>query len=76
MDYINGKVFGLPKPLHEGRNTRCKHKLPPYVHKITIGEYTRFKVHLKRQGVSKIKYFKTLGEAVMFVDLLRLNPYL
>jgi hypothetical protein len=76
MSYINKKVFGLPKPLRKGGNTRIKHALPAYIHKIKMNGSRYFKVHLKRQGKSKIKYFKTLGEAEMFVELLRLHPYL
>jgi hypothetical protein len=76
MSYINKRVFGLPKPLRTGDNTRVKHKLPAYVHKVKINGIKYFKVHLKRQDKSKIKYFKTLRQAEIFVELLRLNPYL
>lgn len=78
MNYIATKVFGLPKPKRKGHNTGSPHRRKEYVHKVTIGEYTYFKVHVARNSgtQSKIKYFKTFQEACSFVELLKLNPYL
>ncbi|MFZ4411459.1 MAG: hypothetical protein ACOYOV_00150 [Bacteroidales bacterium] len=77
-NYIEGKVFGLPKPLRKGWNTSptAKKEGSEYVHKVTIRGFKYFKVHLGRQGKSKIKYFKKLKDAKMFVELLRQNKYL
>ena len=74
--YINKKVYGLPKPLKIGVRNRYKKTYSAYVHKVTISNYIYFKVHLKRSDKSKIKYFKTMKEANIFVELLTLNPYL
>lgn len=77
MNYINEKIYGLPK-LKQIRSSipiKRKRDLPPYIHKIKNNGKKNFKVHLKRQGKSKIKYFKTLDEAITFVELLKLNPY-
>lgn len=74
--YINEKVFGLPSPSKPGFRNRYKKKYSPYVHKVSINNYIYFKVHLKRGDKSKIKYFKTMREANIFVELLNLNPYL
>jgi hypothetical protein len=78
MDYLANKVYGLPKPSRKGHNTGSPHRRKEYVHKVTIGNYTYFKVQLARNSgaQSKIKYFKTFQEACSFVDLLKLNPYL
>lgn len=76
ISYINRKVFGLPKPKREGFRTRYLRRQPAYVHKVCIKGCDYYKVHLKRSGLSKIKYFKTKLEALLFVDLLTLNPYL
>jgi hypothetical protein len=76
-DYINEKIYGLPKPEREGYNTRHKHfNKPAYIHKVTTNGCGYFKVHIKRGGVSKIKYFKTQKEAELFVIFLRENKYL
>jgi hypothetical protein len=76
--YIKGMVYGLPKPSRMGWNTSPKsfRKDKEYIHKVEMKGYTYFKVHLKRQDVSKIKYFKKFKEAKLFVDLLRENKYL
>lgn len=78
MNYIEGKVYGLPKPKRKGYNTRYKHTRKEYIHKVTINGSTYFKVHLARNSgtQSKIKYFKTEKEAELFVEMLRLNKYL
>ena len=78
MNYIDGKVYGLPKPKRPGYNTRYKHNRKEYVHKVTIGNCTYFKAHLGRNSgaQSKIKYFKTEKEAELFVEMLRVNKYL
>lgn len=74
--YINERIWGVPKPNKKGGDTRVKHNLPPYVHKVDIDGYIKYKVHVKRGDVSKIKYFNTLQEACMFAEMLKLNPYL
>lgn len=75
--YINSKIFGVPKPLKKGARTGYKKKRHyPYVHSVSMRGYQLWKVHIKRQNVSKIKYFKTLKEAKLFVDMLRENKYL
>lgn len=75
--YINDKIFGVPKGLKKGGNTRYKHKsVYPYVHKVMINTNVYFKVQIHRQNTSKIKYFKTLHEAKLFVDMLKVNKYL
>jgi len=78
MSYINEKIYGLPKPLKRGANTSptSKRKNKEYVHKVILNGYTYYKVHIKRQDVSKIKYFKTLKEAKLFVLMLKANKYL
>ena len=77
MNYINEKIMGLPKPLRKGHRTgyKCKRHYE-YVHKVCIKGYDYFKVHVKRQGKSKIKYFKTLEEAKFFVDVIRESRFL
>lgn len=80
LDYINKKVYGLPKPKRKGNNTGSKRRRKEYVHEVTIGGNRYFKVHLARTGksgkISKIKYFKTFDEACAFVELLKINPYI
>jgi hypothetical protein len=76
LNYINTRVFGLPKLKRLGSNNRVKYNLPAYIHKVTIKGNKYFKVHLKRQDKSKIKYFKSRLDAEIFVDMLRLNNYL
>jgi hypothetical protein len=77
MNYFNKKIWGLPKPKRKANNTGSKRRKKEYVHKVNIGGFVYFKVHIARDSgkSSKIKYFKTFKEACMFVDLLRLNPY-
>lgn len=77
-NYINTKIYGLPVPTKVGHNTSPDklRKDLEYIHKVTIYGNDYFKVHLKRQGISKIKYFSKLKEAKMFVDFLRENKYL
>lgn len=75
MNYLD-KVVGLPKPSRRGYNTRVKHNYKPYIHRVKISGLTYYKVHIKRQNKSKIKYFKFKYEAEMFLKLLQLNPYL
>ena len=77
LNYIDGKIFGVPKPLRNGFNTRFKNKNHyPHVYFVNIRGYERWKVQIKRQNKSKIKYFKTLKEAKLFVDMLRNNKYI
>ena len=76
MDYIESKVYGLPKPKRKGNNTGSKHRRKEYVHKVTIRKNTYYKVHVKRDDKSKIKYFKTFKVACIFIDMLKENPYL
>lgn len=79
LEYIQERVWGIDASRKRGGNTRYKHTLPPYVHEVTIRGTRYFKVHMRRggeAGKSKIKYFKTKADAIMFTDMLRLNPYL
>lgn len=78
MNYINNKIFGLPKQKRIGTNTGSKHRRKEYVHKVTISNNIYYKVHIARNSgkQSKIKYFKKFRDACSFVDLLKLNPYL
>ena len=77
MEYINDKIYGVPKPLKKGARTSLKKKKgSEYIHKVMINGSTYWKVHVKRQGTSKIKYFKERKSAVMFVEMLRINKYL
>jgi hypothetical protein len=77
MEYITSKVYGLPKPKRQGFNTGSKHRRKEYVHKVNIRGYDYFKVHIARStGECKIKYFKTFKEASLFVDMVKVNPYL
>ena len=75
-NYIDKKIYGLPKPSKKGHNTRFKHKMNPYIHKVKINGYIYFKVHLERKKNSKIKYFKNKFQAEIFTDFLLLNLYL
>lgn len=75
--YINDKIYGLPKLLKKGCNTSPnKNRIDSeYVHKVEINKYFYYKVHIKRQDVSKIKYFTKLKQAKLFVAMLRSNKY-
>jgi len=77
-NYIDGKIYGVPTPLKKGHNTSpTKKKIgTEYVHKVNCHGYKYYKVHIKRQNKSKIKYFKKLKDAKMFVAFLRENKYL
>lgn len=75
MNYLNEKIYGIPKQKRKGHNTGSGKRKKEYVHKINISGYEYYKVHIKRGQKSKIKYFKSFKEASMFVDLLKLNPY-
>lgn len=76
-EYITDKIYGLPKPLSKGHNTSpTKDGGKEYLHKVSIKGYAYFKVHIKRQNVSKIKYFKKRKDAVVFIDMLKENRYL
>jgi hypothetical protein len=76
--YIEGKIYGLPKPSRKGHNTSpTKRRIgAEYIHKVQIGDYKYFKVHMSRGGISKIKYFKKRKQAKLFVEFLRENRYL
>lgn len=78
--YIDSKIFGLPKPLRKGGNTSPNKKRigKEYIHTVFAGDgtYKYYKVHIKRQNKSKIKYFKKLKDAKIFVEMLRQNNYL
>lgn len=78
MSYIKEKIYGLPRPLKVWCNTspNKERKDKEYLHKVFIRGFTYYKVHIKRQNVSKIKYFKTMKTAKMFVLFLRENKYL
>jgi hypothetical protein len=77
-NYIDGTIYGVPKPLRKGHNTSpTKKKVgTEYVHKVVMSGIKYFKVHIKRQNKSKIKYFKKLKDAKMFVAFLRENKYI
>jgi len=77
-NYIDDRIFGIPKPLNKGHNTSPnKSRIGmEYIHKVKIKNNVYFKVQIKRQNVSKIKYFKQLKEAKLFVMMLRENKYL
>lgn len=77
MKYINKKVYGIPALKKLGHKTSFKKgDMTKYVYKVEINGYTYYKVHLKLQDISKIKYFKKLKTAQIFVEMLRINPYL
>jgi hypothetical protein len=78
MKYINEKIYGLPRPLKIGHNTSTnkERKDKEYIHKVEIRGYTYYKVHIKRQDTSRIKYFKTMKDSKLFVLMLRENKYL
>lgn len=76
MNYFNEKIYGLSKQKRKGCNTGSSKRKKEYVHKVNVSGYEYYKVHIKRGNKCKIKYFKTFKEASMFVDLLKLNPYL
>lgn len=73
--YLPQKVYGVPKATKQGHNTSSI-KPRYHLYRVKITGYTYYKVHLKRQDKSKIKYFKTKIEAQVFIDSLMLNPYL
>lgn len=75
-NYIDKKIYGLPTMSRKGHNTRFKHKMSPYIHKVNINGYIYYKVHLERNKISKIKYFKNKRQAEIFTDLLSINSYL
>ena len=77
-DYINEKIYGLPKPTRYGWNTSptSRRKDKEYIYKVEIRGCKYYKVHVHRQGESKIKYFKRLKYAKMFVAMLRVNKYI
>jgi hypothetical protein len=79
-NYIDSKIYGVPAPLKKGNNTSPTKKRVgmEYIHKVYTGDgtYKYYKVHIKRQNKSKIKYFKKLKDAKMFVAFLRENKYL
>jgi hypothetical protein len=72
------KIYGLPKANRITGPYKRKSSLPQHVHHVVINNLAYYKVHLARNSgaQSKIKYFKTLKAAIIFVDLLKLNPYL
>ena len=72
------KIYGLPKANRIMSPYKRKSSLPPHIHHVVMRDNQYFKVHIARNSgaQSKIKYFKTLKAAMIFVDLLKLNPYL
>ena len=76
--YIDEKIYGLPKPLRKGHNSSPNkgRKGREYIHNVIVGSNKYYKVHVKRQNVSKIRYFKKLKEAKLFLQFLRENKYL
>lgn len=72
------KIYGLPKATKLITAHKRKSSLPMHIHHVVISNIPYFKVHIARNSgaQSKIKYFKTLKAAEMFLDLLKLNPYL
>ena len=84
MNYINKKIYGLPKPLRAGNNTSPHRKdRIPYLHLVNVGTKDKsrlyWKVHIKRQGKDKKKYFagdvKGKQDALNYLKFLELNPY-
>jgi hypothetical protein len=77
-NYIDDKIFGLPAPLKKGGNTSptSARKDKEYIFKVEINGNKYYKVHINRQRVSKIKYFKRFKQAKLFVAMLRENKYL
>lgn len=81
-NYIEGKIFGLPKPMRMGHNTSATSSRidKEYIHRVVIKDCIYYKVHIARNHnkiyTSKIKYFKAFKEAKLFVDMLRVNKYL
>lgn len=77
MAYITGKIYGLPKPLKtRTKESRKKEAGTQHVYSVVIGVTKYYKVHFKRQDISKIKYFRKKTDALMFREMLRLNKYL
>lgn len=78
MNYINKKIFGIPKPLKEGYNTSSTSDRTgkEYIHKVKIYSTIYYKFHIKRQNVSRIKYFKKFKDAKLFMLMLVENNYL
>lgn len=78
MNYLPKKVYCLPNGSRDGRRTSRRRKY--HIYKVSISQpgynYTYYKVHLKRQDKSKIKYFKSRLEAQLFLDSLQINRYL
>lgn len=77
-NYINEKIYGLPKPLRKGHNTSpiSKRVGKEYIHRWSDGVYSKYRVVLKRGNVYKTKYFSKLKEAKLYVEMLRNNKYL
>ncbi len=75
----NKRIFGLPKAKRNGNNTSpTKTNGAAYLHKVVINGCKYYKIHIARQSgkFSKIKYFKRRKDAVLFLEMLNLNPYL
>lgn len=74
-NYIYETIYGVPKPLRKGHNTSPNSRRvgKEYVHRVLINGSKYYKVHVKRQGVSKIKYFKKMRQAKLFVSIMREN---
>lgn len=62
-------IEGLPVKKREGFNTR-RGSPRNHVYKVTIGDYVYFKVHIKRDNKSYIRYFKLKKDAKKFASLL------
>jgi len=76
-EYINAKVYGLPKPLRDGKCTSPFKAIDTeYIYPVMIKGLLYFKVQLHRGGKHKTKYFKSFKTAVIFRDMLKLNRYL
>lgn len=79
--YILAKIYGLPKA-RKVIHKRYKNTKPgrEYIHKVNISNIDYYKVQVARNHdskyISKIKYFRKLKEAKLFVDMLRENRYL
>ena len=77
MEYINACIFGLPRPKRLGNNTSKFNRLGiEYIHRVEIHGSVYYKVRIKRQDKSKIKYFKNLKSALIYRDMLRINRYM
>ena len=78
MEYIEKKLYGLPKPQRKSWNTSKTRKTPcfhVYPFETKTG-HKYFRVQFHRGGKHITKYFKTQKAAMIFRDSLLENPYI